>query len=62
MDQKKPTPPSGETSQTDARIKIYFLPNLMTGANLFCGFLALTRIVEWNSTSGSYHDIKLGRK
>ena len=59
MDQKKPTPPSGETSQTDARIKIYFLPNLMTGANLFCGFLALTRIVEWNSTSGSYHDIKM---
>ena len=59
MDPKKPTPPSGETSQTDARIKIYFLPNLMTGANLFCGFLALTRIVEWNSTSGSYHDIKM---
>ena len=59
MDQKTPTPPSGETSQTDARIKIYFLPNLMTGANLFCGFLALTRIVEWNSTSGSYHDIKM---
>lgn len=59
MDQKKPTPPPAETSQTDARIKIYFLPNLMTGANLFCGFLALTRIVEWNSTSGSYHDIKM---
>lgn len=59
MDQKKPTPPPVETSQTDARIKIYFLPNLMTGANLFCGFLALTRIVEWNSTSGSYHDIKM---
>ncbi len=59
MDQPKPTPPSGETSQTDARLKIYFLPNLMTGANLFCGFLALTRIVEWNSTSGSYHDIKM---
>ena len=59
MDPKKPTPPSGETSQTDARLKIYFLPNLMTGANLFCGFLALTRIVEWNSASGSYHDIKM---
>ena len=59
MDQKKPTSPPAETSQTDARIKIYFLPNLMTGANLFCGFLALTRIVEWNSTSGSYHDIKM---
>jgi CDP-diacylglycerol---serine O-phosphatidyltransferase len=59
MDPKKPTAPSAETSQTDARLKIYFLPNLMTGANLFCGFLALTRIVEWNSASGSYHDIKM---
>ena len=59
MEQKKTTPPPGETSQTDARIKIYFLPNLMTGANLFCGFLALTRIVEWKSELGGYHDIKM---
>lgn len=28
------------------KLKIYFLPNLMTAGNLFCGFLALTRIVE----------------
>jgi len=28
------------------RLKIYFLPNLLTAANLFCGFVALTRIVE----------------
>jgi CDP-diacylglycerol--serine O-phosphatidyltransferase len=27
------------------RLKIYFLPNLMTAGNLFCGFLALTKIV-----------------
>jgi CDP-diacylglycerol--serine O-phosphatidyltransferase len=27
-------------------IKIYFLPNLMTASNLFCGFVALTKIVE----------------
>src|SRR5213075_1136710 len=33
-------------SQTDAKLKIYFLPNLLTAGNLFCGFLALTRIVE----------------
>ena len=26
--------------------KIYFLPNLFTAGNLFCGFLALTKIVE----------------
>ena len=35
-------PPEGE------RLKIYFLPNLLTAGNLFCGFVALTRIVEAN--------------
>ncbi len=30
----------------DGRLKIYFLPNLMTAGNLFCGFLAITKIVE----------------
>ncbi len=30
----------------EGRLKIYFLPNLMTAGNLFCGFLALTKIVE----------------
>jgi CDP-diacylglycerol--serine O-phosphatidyltransferase len=38
------TPPNGENS--DARLKIYFLPNLLTAGNLFCGFVALTKIVE----------------
>jgi CDP-diacylglycerol---serine O-phosphatidyltransferase len=28
------------------KLKIYFLPNLMTAGNLFCGFVALTMIVE----------------
>lgn len=27
-------------------LKIYFLPNLLTAGNLFCGFVALTMIVE----------------
>lgn len=35
-------PPAAEP----ARLKIYLLPNLMTAGNLFCGFLALTKIVE----------------
>ena len=39
---------STPTSHTDAKLKIYFLPNLLTAGNLFCGFLALTRIVEAN--------------
>ncbi len=30
------------------KLKIYFLPNLFTAANLFCGFVALTYIVEAN--------------
>jgi CDP-diacylglycerol---serine O-phosphatidyltransferase len=35
-----------ETGSDNAKLKIYFLPNLMTAGNLFFGFLALTRIVE----------------
>lgn len=38
------TPPDAES--IDARLKIYFLPNLLTAGNLFCGFVALTKIVE----------------
>jgi len=30
----------------NSRLKIYLLPNLLTAGNLFCGFLALTKIVE----------------
>ena len=32
--------------RTSAKLKIYFLPNLLTAGNLFCGFVALTKIVE----------------
>src|ERR1051325_11125537 len=37
-----------ETGGPGEKLKIYFLPNLMPAGNLFCGFLALTRIVEAN--------------
>jgi CDP-diacylglycerol---serine O-phosphatidyltransferase len=37
--------------------KIYFLPNLMTAGNLFCGFIALTRIVEADLTSPNFDHI-----
>jgi len=30
----------------EPKLKIYFLPNLFTAANLFCGFVALTLIVS----------------
>jgi CDP-diacylglycerol--serine O-phosphatidyltransferase len=45
--------PSPNVQQNDAvegRLKIYFLPNLLTAGNLFCGFVALTKIVEANLT------------
>ena len=40
MAEKTPTPDAPEP-----KLKIYFLPNLFTAANLFCGFVALTYIV-----------------
>jgi CDP-diacylglycerol--serine O-phosphatidyltransferase len=49
----KPTAPA-ETQ----KLKIYFLPNLLTAGNLFCGFVALTEIVEANLEVGDYHKIK----
>jgi CDP-diacylglycerol--serine O-phosphatidyltransferase len=63
MEQNPPkSSPSSDTSHTDARIKIYFLPNLMTGGNLFCGFVALTYIVQAKKAdleAGNYLDIKI---
>ena len=45
----EPAPPAeGE------RLRIYFLPNLMTAGNLFCGFLALTKIVEANPEADNF--------
>jgi CDP-diacylglycerol--serine O-phosphatidyltransferase len=40
------------------RLKIYLLPNLLTAANLFCGFLALTRIVEADLEDPTFFAIK----
>jgi CDP-diacylglycerol--serine O-phosphatidyltransferase len=46
MSSPSQTSPADES--TDAKLKIYFLPNLLTAGNLFCGFVALTKIVEAN--------------
>src|SRR6185369_12530523 len=43
----------------DGKLKIYFLPNLFTAGNLFCGFVALTKIVEADVENGQFHDIRL---
>lgn len=45
---------AGSQPAAEPRLKIYFLPNLMTGGNLFCGFVALTKIVEADPQVGSF--------
>ncbi len=47
-------PPAAET---EARLRIYLLPNLLTAGNLFCGFLALTRIVEADITASNFNHV-----
>src|SRR5213595_3446202 len=39
----------------NAKIKIYFLPNLLTAGNLFCGFVALTKIVEADVDKNNFY-------
>lgn len=41
-------------SGPDEKLKIYFLPNLLTAGNLFCGFVALTKIVEADPAGPQY--------
>lgn len=53
--------PSQQPPETDpeSELKIYFLPNLMTAGNLFCGFVALTKIVQADLTSAAWiYDIR----
>jgi CDP-diacylglycerol--serine O-phosphatidyltransferase len=47
-----------EVEKPAPTLKIYFLPNLMTAGNLFCGFVALTKIVE-AKIPGGYNEIKV---
>jgi len=51
-------PNSPPPEPTEAKLKIYFLPNLLTAGNLFCGFVALTNIVEADISTGDFHRIK----
>src|SRR5438034_9278343 len=56
MEQSPLQPSPADASET--KLKIYFLPNLLTAGNLFCGFVALTKIVEADLTTGNFHDIR----
>ncbi len=57
METPLPTPPPDDAGEP--KLKIYFLPNLLTAGNLFCGFVALTKIVEANIAGGDFQQIKL---
>ena len=48
-------PPTHGPEADPPELKIYFLPNLLTAANLFCGFVALTKIVGVDTA-----DLELG--
>jgi CDP-diacylglycerol--serine O-phosphatidyltransferase len=50
---------SPTSDPNDAKLKIYFLPNLLTAGNLFCGFVALTKIVEADISTGNFSQIKM---
>jgi CDP-diacylglycerol--serine O-phosphatidyltransferase len=54
-----PAPKLPSNGEAEPKLRIYFLPNLLTAANLFCGFVALTKIVEANISGGDYQQIKV---
>jgi CDP-diacylglycerol--serine O-phosphatidyltransferase len=56
----EPKPANGMEPEPP-KLKIYFLPNLLTAANLFCGFVALTKIVgvqDVDLDAGKFNEIK----
>ena len=57
--QDHPAPASPPDNAGEVKLKIYFLPNLLTAANLFCGFVALTKIVEADIAGGDFQQIKV---
>ena len=57
MPENLPNPPP--TDPAEQKLKIYFLPNLLTAGNLFCGFVALTKIVEADISTGNFQQIEV---
>src|SRR3974390_2358990 len=50
----EPNSPQHQPTDSEQKLKIYFLPNLLTAGNLFCGFVALTKIVEADELNANY--------
>jgi len=48
---------AGGNDSGDGRLRIYLLPNLLTAGNLFCGFLAITRVVEADLNSPTFPSV-----
>src|SRR5512140_164447 len=55
---EKISPSSAANDTVEPKLKIYFLPNLLTAGNLFCGFVALTKIVEADIEAGNFQQVK----
>lgn len=54
-----PAPEHAPRPDAESDLRIYFLPNLMTAGNLFCGFVALTKIVQADLNADTWvHDIR----
>ena len=49
-------PAKSTPENPEEKLKIYFLPNLLTAGNLFCGFVALTKIVDADPYAETYFD------
>jgi len=49
-----PVPTKPPPDPAEGKLKIFFLPNLLTAGNLFCGFVALTKIVEADALAPDY--------
>ena len=50
-------PPVSDKESSDTKLNLFVLPNLMTAGNLFCGFLALTHIVESDPAREDFNQI-----
>ena len=57
--QNSPSKPAAIESD-GGKLKIYFLPNLMTAGNLICGFVALTKIVEADINAANFNSVIRG--
>jgi CDP-diacylglycerol--serine O-phosphatidyltransferase len=47
-----------QKSENGEKVKIYFLPNLLTAGNLACGFFALTWIFKYDPVAGDFQPIR----